>query len=280
MGRSATIALQLYEGEARVDSSTAVTVEVTRADGTDVLPAGTATTKPDDTIGLYQVSLTPAHLAEVDILTATWSITLDDVAQTRQTITEIIGANYFELTELRALPGLSDNSRYPTAKLAEKRTEAQAEIERELGVALVERFGSVTRTTDGCRRLRPRRFLRRLLSGSMGGVAFTSDQIEAIAVDEDGSLEWSTGWFNGDVVLRFVHAYSTTPPPELRDIALQLARMRLLGWRSSLPDQTVDADDLGQQTPAGEAADRTLNQDRMTESLRSWRRRQIGPTIA
>jgi hypothetical protein len=278
VGRSATIGLQLYDDETRVESSTPVTVEVVRADGTEVVPAATATTASG--VGLYQAAMTPAQLDEVDVLTATWAFTLDGVAQTRRTVVEVIGAHYFELAELRSLPGLGDPGRFPTAKLAEKRTEAQDEIERELGVALVERFASVTRSTAGCRRLRLRHFARRLLSGAMGGTAFTPEQVEAMSIDEDGNLEWSAGWFVGDVVLRFAHGYSTSPAPELRDIALELARMRVLGWRSSLPDQTVDADDLGQQTPAGEAADRNLNQGRLVEALQSWRRRQIGPVIA
>lgn len=280
VGRSATIGLQLFDDEARVASSTDVTVEVRRADGTVLVAAGTATTEPPNSIGRYELTLTPAQLDEVDLLTATWAVTLDGVAQTRQTTVEVIGAHYFELAELRAMPGLSDPARFPLSKLAATRVAVGDEMERELGVALVERFGQ--RALDGLGSctvwLRP--FVRRLLGGSLAGSALTTDQLGAITVQDTGYVEWVGGRFSGSLVLRFAHGYSANPSPEMHDIALELGRHRLLGWRSSLADQTVDADDLGQQTALGEASDRQLNQDRMFETLRAWRAAKIGPAIA
>ncbi len=271
---AALLSQRFLLGETAVDADGGVDVTVERTDGTT--STGTATSVGN---GSYTYSLAPS--TEVDLLTVTWTGTFSGNVQSITTQVEVVGGHYFALSELRLMPGLSDVQRYPTAKLAEARTRAQDEIERELGgVALVERFGSTTLAAAGCRRLRPGRFTRRLLSGAMRGIAFTPEQIEAMTVDGDGYVEWSTGWFLGDIELRFAHGYSITPPPEMSDLALELARMRLLGWRSSLPDQTVDADDLGQQTPAGEAEDRAGNQERMVEVLRSWRRRRIGPTVA
>lgn len=279
VGRAATIGVQLYADEARTESSEPVAVRVQRSTGEDVLPAGTATTTPAGTTGRYEVKLDPAAMTEVDILTATWSVTLDGVAQTRRTTVEVAGGYYFELAELRAMPGLSDTTKYPTAKLAEARTRAQDEVEREIGVAFVERYEVVTlnRCSGSTAWLRP--FVRRVLSGTVNGVALTEDQIAAMTAHDYGRLDWLGGWFADGSVLRLVHAYSPSPPTEIRALALDLARHQLLGWRSSVPNQPVDADELGRETPAGESADRGAGPG-ITAALRAWRLQHIGPTIA
>lgn len=147
-------------------------------------------------------------------------------------------------------------------------------------MAFVERYGERTlHLVCGTTTLRLRPFLRRVLGGSVAGVALTPEQIAALVPYEDGRLT-STSTFYGDVVVRFTHAYTMEPPAELHDVALELARLRLLGWRGSLSDQPVDADDLGQQTPFGEASDRSMNQDRIFEVLQEWRRTEIGPVFA
>ncbi len=279
VGRSATIALQLYDEEARVESSTTVTVTVQRADGTEVLPAGTATTASG--VGRYDRALTPAQLPEVDVLTATWSVTLDGQAQTRTTTVEVIGAHYFELAELRAMPGMGDTGRYTTRKLVEARTKAQDEIERQVGAAFVERYGTATLTGGGRPTLLLRPYVRRILGVTVGGLAYGEDAIAALVPDPLGALRRTYGVFGvpgvyNDVVVRFVHAWSDQPPVDIHDIALELARHHALGWRSFIPDEPVEADDLGRETPSGEALDRQQAQDRISDVITSWRRRLTG----
>lgn len=282
-GRSATIALQLYDDEARVESATAVTVAVQRADGTEVLPAGTATTSAG--VGRYERTLTPAQLAEVDVLTATWSVTLDGQAQTRTTIAEVIGANYFELAELRAMPGLSDTQRYPTSKLAEARTKAQDELERDIGAAFVERYGEATMTGGGNTSLRLRPYVRRILGVVNAGVALSQGEIDALTIYRSGEVVRSTGVFGTcetlrDVVLRFVYGWSAQPPTDVHDAALELARHHVLGWRSFVPDDPVEADDLGRETPSGDALDRRRGQDQIASVIASWKTRLGGYHLA
>lgn len=270
----ALLSQSFYSDETLSSADGVVSVTVTNAAG-DEVSAGPATLV---STGRYGYALDPVE--EVDQLAVGWSGTFDGVIQSVTSQVDIVSGHYFALRELRELPGLTDPGRFPSSKLAEKRAEAEGEIERVVTAAFVERFGTLTRQATGGHRLRLRSYTRRLLSGSMAGVAFTPEEIGAMTVDEDGNVEWRSGWFDGAVVLRFVHCLTTAPPPEIRDMALELARMRILGWRSSLPDQTVDADDLGQQTPAGEAADRAMNQERIFTALTEWRRRQIGPVIA
>ncbi len=261
-------------GESRTDADGAVTVTVVASDGTE--EASAAATR--SALGTYTYPL-EAH-AEVDLLTVTWSGVFSGITQTIAGQVEIVGGHYFALSDLRAMPGLSDPSRFPTAKLAEKRTEAQDDIEREVGVAFVERFAErqIAGVLSTSVRLRP--FIRRILSGSLGGVAFTEEQIEAMTISELGTIEWTTGWFTASpLVIRYVHAYRTSPPSEIRDMAMEIARHRLLGWRSFLPNETVDVDELGQQTPAGDSRDQQ-GPGRITAALREWRLREIGPVFA
>lgn len=276
--RPAVIAVQLYAGETRVESSTDVTVAVQRADGSEVLPAGSATTTPTGTIGRYERVLTPSQLAEVDVLTATWSVTVDGEAQTRTTTIEVIGSHYFELAELRAMAGLSDTARYPLAKLVEARQKAQDELEREVGAAFVERFGSISIDGTGNSRIRLRPYLRRMLSGSASGVAYSTEALADMTVYFSGEVVRTLGVFglgtaSRDIVLRYAHGWSTEPPSDVHDVALELARHHLLGWRSYLPDETVEADDLGQEPRSAESADRLRGQTQIDAVIKAWRKR-------
>lgn len=283
MGRSATIALQLYSDEARVASSTDVTVAVQRADGTEVLPAATATTSSG--VGRYEVALTPAHLAEVDILTATWSVTLDGQAQTRTTTVEVIGSHYFELAELRSMPGLADPARYSTKKLAAARSKAQDELEREIGAPFVERYGESTFAGGGACYVLLAPYVRRILSGEYDGVVYTEDELASMVVHPYGRIVRTTGAYgvagaNKDVTLRYVHGWTAHPPTDVHDAALELARQHALGWRSFISDEPVDADDLGRETPSGEAVDRRDGQDLITSVIAAWRPRLYVPAVA
>lgn len=282
-GRSATIALQLYDDETRVESSTDVTVAVHRADGTEVLPAGSATTTPESTIGRYERALTPAQLPEVDILTATWSVTLNGQTQTRATTVEVIGAHYFELAELRAMPGLSDTVKYATSKLAEARTKAQDEIESAVGASFVERYGETTFTGRCANYVLLPAYVRRILSGSYAGVAYTDGELATMQVRPYGQVVRTSGYFGtattGDVILRYVHGWTTLPPTDVHGIALELARQHALGWRSTVSDDPVEADDIGRETPSSEAVDRTTGQDQIARVLAAWARLYV-PAVA
>lgn len=283
LGRAATMAVQLYSGEDRVESSTDVTVGVTRADGTVVVADGTATAATG--VGRYEVTLTPAQLPDVDILTATWPVTVDGVAQTRRTTLEIIGANYFELAELRAMPGLGDVAKYPTTKLAAARTAAQDEIERDVGAAFVERYGESTVTGGGNVSLRLRPYVRRILSVTSAGVALSQTELEALDIWPSGDVLRPSGVFGTcstyrDVIVRYVHAWSDRPPTDVHDAALELARHHALGWRSFIPDDPVEADDLGRETPSGGVVDRRRGQDQIGSAIASWKARLAGYYLA
>ncbi len=261
-------------GETAVDADGDVDVTVTSSDGTDT--DGTATSTGN---GRYTYALAP--FAEVDLLTVTWSGTFSGVVQSISTQVEVVGGHYFALSELRAMPGLSDVQRYPTAKLAEARQKAQNELERDIGAAFVERFGTITLTGGGQSSLLLRPYVRRILGVTVAGLAYGEDAIAALVPDPLGQLRRTYGVFGmsgvyNDVVVRFVHAWSDSPPTDVHDAALELARQHALGWRSFVADDPVEADDLGRETPSGEAIDRRGGQDQIAAVVASWRRRLLG----
>ena len=99
------------------DAAGAVTVGVTRADGTVLVAAGTATTKPGSTTGIYTVGLTPTQTAQLDLLTATWTVgVLTAAARTTEHL--VVGGYMFSIDELRsARTGMDDVATWPTADM-------------------------------------------------------------------------------------------------------------------------------------------------------------------
>jgi hypothetical protein len=132
-----TLSQQWYEDGAVVDPGT-VTVGITRADGTVLVAAGTATTGSGT--GARTYNLTTTHTALLDRLTVTWTSTLKG---TLLSYVEVVGGFWFSLAELRAIRGLTDTTDYPTSDLAAMRTTVEDAIEEYTG-ALVPRYAYQT----------------------------------------------------------------------------------------------------------------------------------------
>ena len=99
-------------------------MKVDHINGTNILPAGTATTHPS--LGTYSFNL-PAQ-ATPATLKITWS-----GDQTRVEYVDVIGRFLVDLAEIRALDGVSDTVTYPTALLAAKRDAAEDLFEQVTG---------------------------------------------------------------------------------------------------------------------------------------------------
>ena len=130
-----TVTLVDQDGEPS-DAAGAVTVRVQRADGTDVLAAGTATTNPAGT-GTYSVALTAAQTATLDLFTATWTVSGINVAVT---LHEIVGGVYFTVAEARARDASISTSAYTAEAVRQARAEVEQQCEMITGVAWVPRF--------------------------------------------------------------------------------------------------------------------------------------------
>lgn len=214
----------------------AVTVTITDAVGNVVVNAAAAT---HGTGGTYTYTLAPQ--SAVASLTAVWSGTFSSVPETITQQIEVVGAELFSLSDIRAfdsaLAGKSD------ADLIAARVRARELFEARCGVSFVPRWG--TTTTDGRGQTGvwvDHRRVRSVISGTVDGTALTSDQLAQLTIYEDGKIDrfgyWS--WWLGDrphnVTLVYEHGYAQ-PPSEISRVGMILARYELTA--SNLADRWI-----------------------------------------
>jgi hypothetical protein len=202
----------------------AVTVGVTRSDGSTVVAAGTAT-GPGGTAAERTVTLNAAAVADLDVLTATW--TNGDATWT--TTAEVVGGFYAALADIRSAdPALADTERNPARLLVAARRIVETEFEDICGRAFVPRFtvelldGTGTDTLNLSAPLLRRVRWARHSDGTPVGVNVASIPADpaGIAVRDDGGV-WPAGTRNIEV--GFEHGYDR-PPPDVRDAFI--ARLR------------------------------------------------------
>lgn len=132
--------------------------------------------------------------------------------------------DYFTTDELRALPQMATQDATRVTAVAAYVT---AVIEREVGTSFIER--NQTETHDGGVSsfvISP--FARSLTSVTVDGVALTVGDLSL----RSGVVRYKNGGtFGGtidDIVVVYVDGYSTTPPADIKEAALQATRARLL----------------------------------------------------
>lgn len=229
----------------------AVTVRVQRADGTDLLAAGTATT--DGTGGVYTVALTSAQTADLDLLTATWS---EDDQERAVTLHEIVGGVYFTVAQARIADASIAVEKYGDEAVRDARTEVEQQCEAIVGVALVPRYARVAVDAHAGgwvvlpnRQVRSIRTVSTVLTdGSLE--AWTTDRVSQLHLDH--RLELGIG--SGRVVVEYEHGLDR-PPADLVKAAIQHTRHQLSTFTvSSLIDratqvQTIEGQSMQLATP-------------------------------
>jgi len=246
----ATIRAVFYVGETPTDVG-AVTVTVTRADGTAVAGVG-AVSSPSP--GVYEASLPDQD--DLNLLTATW----DSASRTVTTLHEIVGGFYAELAEIRALDALSNTAKYPTAKLEMARAQAEDRFQDATGVSWVPRFqrdvlDGANTTTLRLTRIRPRTVLSTTINGTAVADLTTLRVYEHGLIERAGGVTFPREASGGgrNVVVEYVHGFDQ-PPEDLRQAFLTYVRYLLLDSNSRIPDRaSVMSTDLGtfQLTTAG-----------------------------
>jgi len=250
-----TLTKTMYDGETPTDASSAVTVAITRPDGT-VVNTGTAT-KPPATTGIYTYILpggptSPSSVTwQLDWLTVTWSCTLAGAAVTFTDRVEVVGGYLFGLAEARASDpslGNANSTTYPAALLAVKRLEVEIECERICGQAFVPRFrrallnGSgrdALATADAWLRAPVRAASVAYLTGQTL-TALSAGEVAQLAPTPDGLIMRPSGqvWPSGMNNVRVEYEYGLdSPPPDLVDAALLRLKSLLNRPRSGVPDR-------------------------------------------
>ncbi|BEP14811.1 hypothetical protein acdb102_31220 [Acidothermaceae bacterium B102] len=235
----ATLTTMFYNDEAPVSADAAVTVTITKADGTTLASAAAATL---GAVGVYTYALAPQAL--LNYLTVVWTGSFSGVTRSQTTFCEIRGGQLFSLAEARASDtALSDTTKYPTQLLKDCRGEIEDEFERITYQSFVPRFRRVTRDGTGTERMvMSERRIRTLLAGSLYGVALTTNDLAAVSptiwgelVRTDGGF-WTSGYRN--VVVEFEYGWDG-PPADVRKAALTRFRTRVVESRSGIPDRAT-----------------------------------------
>lgn len=232
----ATLTAVFYSGEAPTDpGGTTATVTITKGDST-ALVTNAATTHT--ATGTFTYAL-PGQ-TQLNNLTATWTGT--NGAQV-VTYHQIVGGFYAELAEIRALEGMSNTSKYPTAALESARAQAEDRFEWATRVSWVPRYAR--ETLDGNNRSdlilkwpRP----RQVLSVTTDGTAVTD--LTQFRLYTFGVIERTNGvWFLADVygggqnvIVEYTHGYDR-PPEDIRWAFLTYVRYLLYETQSRIPDR-------------------------------------------
>jgi hypothetical protein len=237
----ATLEVTFYSGGVATDADGAVTVDITRADGT-AFATGAATTH--GTTGQYKYTLAPQ--TNLEYFTLVWNGTFGGVAQKITTHTEIVGAFYAPVNDIAAMKGLSG---FSVAALEEARQWFEDLAEQYCGRAFVPRYGrTVTDGTGTAELLLLHRLPRKLLSVKVNGVTVSSFSTwglypEGIVTRSTGVGYATSGIFTSgysNVELTYEHG-EDEPDLELRQAALRAIQYRLLGDNLGLPAEAMSA---------------------------------------
>lgn len=249
-----------------------VTVHVVRDDGTQVLPAGTATTLLSDEVTV-SVGISNAQSTPLDILTATWT---EQGGATVVTVVETVGGRYFTLQDARLVdPILRDTAKFPDEDLKRVRNEVELELERITGRSFVPRYRSQDGDAGSVRTSSARAFqltevdVRAVRWVKINGVAYASTYWElttggrlyfgrgiGLLPQQVGNGPWRG---NLPVVISVGYEFGWwTPPDDLKRAMLTRLRSRLIDGNQGVPDRatamTVDGTTFSLSTPGQRGA--------------------------
>lgn len=145
---------------------------------------------------------------------------------------------YFTVVELRALPDMSDTTKYPDAACEAAAARVVSIIERECQTSFVARTVTDEVHDGGCYEIFPdRSWVLSVTSAKENGVAVT----DTLRLKHGRVLRYATGtytpraWLPGfdNVQITYQAGYSSTPPSDIKDAALQATRYRLISKAST-----------------------------------------------
>jgi hypothetical protein len=230
----ANLVVTILDSEGAADTTvSAVTVTVTRADGTVLATNATAT---NATGGSWTYAVTAAQTVDLDVFTAVWKVSGVVRATTQH---EIVGGYFFTLPEARAAePSLAGTNAPSDLQLVQFRREVEDEFERICHVAFVPRYRRVSLDGTGTTLLfLTDTYIRTVVAVTVGGA--TVDPAN-ITIHSYGALELNGYWTYGirNVVVEYEHGYDR-PPSEVRRAAISRLRQRVNMARTGIPDRAT-----------------------------------------
>lgn len=212
----------LVDGTATNPTPDSATVTIVQEDGTVLVGPAASTT--DAGTGEFSYNLTTTHTADLNVLTATWSITRNSLTEQLVTHHEIVGGHVCSLAQIDAnlgKAGDSTNYSLPTKRFA--RDVATDAFEEEAGVAFTPRYRRVRLDGDGRVDVMlpfPRPLA--VISGTVDGTALTVGQLADLEVYDTGVVYSPAGWLSGrrNVVLKVEHGFRSPPADVSRAVAM------------------------------------------------------------
>ena len=236
-----TLSTTFYSGETGTDADGSVTIGIVDEGGATIVSSGTSTTAVGS--GVYTYAL--AAQSNLKKLTATWSGTWGS-AMTFDTHHEIVGGWYATPAEVRAMDSiLGEATTFPLADLIDAIDYSTAIIDDYTGTSWVQRYHREVLNGTNSDVIRvSQMFPVTLLSASIGGTAFTSQEKTDTALFDDGTLQRKSDIWDytdpGNLVIIEVEAgVFTVAPNDLRWAARTLARYHLLEQVSRIPDRAI-----------------------------------------
>ena len=195
---------------------------------------------------------------------------------------------YFTTAELRALPDLSDTSRFPDARLVAAHDWVVAIIERECGTSFI--ATTVTETLNGtgtAALFLSSPYVRSVTSVSVDDVALTAPELADVLI-QHGALYYSNGTYwsqatRGNVTVVYTAGYSTAPPADLKEAALRGARNWLLtndAWSGKDTRATSITNEFGNMQLSVAGPDRPTGLPEVDATIMAWARKVRIPGIA
>lgn len=238
-GAAATLSWQPTGADGEpADPGAAVTIGVTTAAGATVVAAGTATVGATTEPRTYDL----AARADLDLLTATWSVDGDAVATQ---LVEIVGGYWFTVDDVITRDPNMNGQTYPADRVLAVRAEVEAELEDLTNAAWVPRYRRAEVAGSGeCTLYLPDVYVRavrsvRRYTTATAYTTFSSDQVAALAITEGGAIE---AQWTFDRACRYVVEYehgAQRPPADLRNAAITLLRYRMNTHRAGVPDRAT-----------------------------------------
>lgn len=233
--RGATVALDAVYRDASDNLVDPVTPLVDILDPANVVIVADAV-PVRSSLGLYDYPaggyLVPTN-ADFGVWTARWTGTVDgdliealDEFEVVAALTSSSSVTYVTVDEVRALPGMADDGKYPDTDVEAAIAWFETKFEGYVGVAFVRREAT-ERLAGGCTSIWlnhwPVRSVTavRSFTSPTANTAFTVDEVADLLIDDTGAVRrYAAGYWPADVELDYTHWLTATAPADVKDAAL------------------------------------------------------------
>lgn len=232
------------DNETPTDCGSTPTCTVTREDGT----ALAALTVTDAGVGVYTAPLTTTHTSRVDRLQVTWTGTVGSFTQVFRQEVEVVGGRYVTVPALREMPGMDDETVYPTAHLLEELDAVEALVEDWCQVAFVRRYArDEFEGRDNDRWTLRNRPVRAVLAVTVDGVSQTTSEFDLH--EPTGEIIWNDSTFDApdgtgvNVSVAYEYGYDAPPPDlatEVKRYVVDRVQRRLVDAPTNAISETQD----------------------------------------